>query len=548
MILYHGSTAYHILYSIVHKLYYHYEDKAVLMITEYMKPKEELSIFVERIKECNWFERIEIVPEASFGKITGKKLNEKSTASEINDVVNKMCELVENWYPQGFSQFDEIYLAADQWSVGTYLLKNHIPYYYMEDASGMLGEEERYLKLLRDTNLHNYIICQYMRGAGRSSIVVKKLCDMDNQPDGFFDEKAVDYSIYKTLTNLDSGRRKEVIRLYEGEILPLASKKKTMLFLAQYYKNLEIRSISMQKKMTYLLLDYFGNEYDLIVKPHPKDCYIPYEAMFPECRVIKRSVPSELLPFMINGTLDLVLTPNSTSIGGLRYSCKQMMSFGSEIEVYYERLHIYYVAACVIKTIGRDCNVFGFCVNQQFLDNFYILLGMGQQEKKQMGSAIFIDGGKNLTLPDETTAESSFTSEDTILFLEFENRYTFLTYPWIEKENLLEICINISEPDYPVRKKSIWLYTKDKAVRKEVEQMEETKNLKASGITLHASAREVTENQILKGKIKALEYALKKREHEASDKLLEQAGLVIEQYKTEKHITESLMENDGMLP
>ena len=169
MILYHGSTAYHVLYSIIHKLYYHYEDKAVFMITEYMKPKDELAAFVEKLSQYHWFEEILIVPESAFRKITGRKLNEKSRASEVNKVVDKMCELVEEWYPSGFSQFDEIYLAADQWSVGTYLLKHHIPYCYMEDASGMLGEEERYLKLLRDTNVHNYVICQYLRGAGRSN-------------------------------------------------------------------------------------------------------------------------------------------------------------------------------------------------------------------------------------------------------------------------------------------------------------------------------------------------------------------------------------------
>lgn len=78
--------------------------------------------------------------------------------------------------------------------------------------------------------------------------------------------------------------------------------------------------------------------------------------------------------------------------------------------------------------------------------------------------------------------------------------------------------------------------------------MEETKNLIASGIQLHAGARKVTENQILQGKIRALEYALQKKEHETSDKLLEQAGMVIEQYKTEKHMIESIMDNDGILP
>lgn len=198
MILYHGSTAYHVLYSIVHKVYFHKNEKAVLMITEYMSQKGDLEVFIQKIKERGWFEDILVIPEAEFRRKVGRKLTERSESEEIENVIKDMNDVLLQWYPAGFKQFNELYVAGDQWSVGVYLLSNKIPYYYMEDASGLLGDETRYLNLMKESTPQNYIICEYLQGAGRNRIVKGKLCDIDNQPKDFYDEKAIDYSIYNS--------------------------------------------------------------------------------------------------------------------------------------------------------------------------------------------------------------------------------------------------------------------------------------------------------------------------------------------------------------
>ena len=172
MLLYHSSTAYHVLCAVVHKLCYHREDDAVLMITEYLLAGTGQEAVIGRLKKSGWFEDIIIIPERQLKKDIGKRLNESSTRDEIEEVLDKTCEVVKDWSRYRLEDFNDIYVSADIWSVPVYLIRNRLKYHYIEDASGMLGEERRYLKLLREINAHNYVVCEYLQAAGRNKMVI----------------------------------------------------------------------------------------------------------------------------------------------------------------------------------------------------------------------------------------------------------------------------------------------------------------------------------------------------------------------------------------
>lgn len=543
MILYHGSTAYHALCCIVHKLFYYRNYKAVLMITEYMGPQDELKAFTQKIKELGWFEEVHIVPESSFRRTVGSKLNERSDAETIENTINKMNENLLEWYPSGFSHFEEIYMAADQWSVGVYLLSNKIPYYYLEDASGLLGDESRYLKLMRESTPQNYILCEYLRGAGRNRIVKGKLSDMNNLPEGFYDEKVIDFSIYKVMCQMDKDTRMQIVSLYGGEMLSMPEHKRTTIFLTQYYNNLKIREVGIQKKMTKLLVDYFAENCNLIIKPHPKDRYIPYEKIFDGCTVIKRSIPSEILPFMLPKEAEEVITPNSTSIGGMRNCCKRVYLFGEEIEVHYERLHLYYVAARIIECVYNGQEVCYTNANNLFLENFLDKLNVDISEG--VNRKLWIDAGADYKLLEKST--SSFCEEDSILFMEVEKHYSLFWFSWIKKENLIELDVTVEDASGK-KEYSMWFYSKDKKLKEKVIKMSVEKELKHTGAKVSLRPVEVTENMILQGKLRAMEYAMQKKENESTDKVLCQAAELIERYEEEKWRTEKILMREGILP
>ena len=53
MILYHGSTVYHSLCAIVHKLAFHPDEKAELLLVQYMFPEEEMAYFIANLPKTS---------------------------------------------------------------------------------------------------------------------------------------------------------------------------------------------------------------------------------------------------------------------------------------------------------------------------------------------------------------------------------------------------------------------------------------------------------------------------------------------------------------
>ena len=74
------------------------------------------------------------------------------------------------------------------------------------------------------------------------------------------------------------------------------------------------------------------------------------------------------------------------------------------------------------------------------------------------------------------------------------------------------------------------------------------KNLENAQVQLKVRPSEVTENMVLEGKLRAMEYAMQKKENEGTDQVLRQAAELIEQYKEEKWMREKMLMREGVLP
>lgn len=66
MILYHASTMYHLLCCIVHKLAYHPNDDAELLMLEYIKPDKSRKSFLKQVIDSGFFTTARYVPEQKF--------------------------------------------------------------------------------------------------------------------------------------------------------------------------------------------------------------------------------------------------------------------------------------------------------------------------------------------------------------------------------------------------------------------------------------------------------------------------------------------------
>ncbi|WP_310605434.1 hypothetical protein [Anaerosporobacter sp.] len=516
MILYHASTVYHTLCCIVHKLSIHREEEATLFIVEYMLPTAELQSFIKKLKRMDWFDDIRIVPEKNFRFQRGFELTEESSQEEIELVIQNICNALENWYKPGFKHFDEYYVAADNWSVGVYLLKNKIPYNYFEDASGIMGDTERFLRIIRDLNETNYIISNYLGGVGRCSIVKHLYCDLESQDKNFYDTRAIDFTIYKSVLQMKPSDVNQLLELYGCDTYPIKQEEKNVLFLSQRLPTLVIQKIEVQERMTVLLMDYFCYEYNIIVKPHPKDVWIDYKKLISGCHVVDRSVPSELLPFLLKGEegqnqettkFSLCITPNSTSIHGLSHIAEATMCFGNDFETNYERLHIYYIVSRFLQVIHTEEHVITDSIAKGYLRYFLKQQGLAISFEEEDVSAnnIFIKSDSN----SESTSYDMQTFE-TIIFLNEENSYELLlkkdlvpqAYRMIE----YEVINSIDERVECVG--TIWLYLSDERIRKKMDNWKGSRELEHTGATLNYQLKECNELKIAKGKIKAMEYAM----------------------------------------
>lgn len=388
MVLYHVSTTYQLLYSIAHKLTYHKNEESELLMIEYIRPRNELGEFRAKLLEYGYFTRVRCVPERLIKLQKGIALDEKSSEKDINTVIDNSCRAFIGWYREDLKEYDRIYVASDQHAFGVYLVRNRIPYIYMEDASGMLSEHERYIFITKRNNLTDYIISQYLGGAGENEMITAKLCDLDNQLDGFSDPLAVDFSIYKALKTMIPDKVPSILSFFGDMNEAVSSEKKICLFLTQDLNTLKIKDIDRQEMTMTMVADYMCPEHRLVIKPHPKDRWQNYSRIFPDAKLLSRKMPSELLPFAIDGDVDTALTVSSTSIRGMVNAAKHSYYFTTEAETYPEALNPMYAAAELLTELGINGGVSIQNINETQMKNFLESRGISLGE----GSAV-IDGG-----------------------------------------------------------------------------------------------------------------------------------------------------------
>ena len=394
MVLYHLSTTYQLLYCIVHRLARHPQEEAGLFMVEYIKPESERRQFLQRLQETGWFSFVRLVPENQFKLRRGNALSEESTQQEIEAVIHNICACVENWLQLDLVTCSRIYVGSDQWSFGVYCLKNRIPHVYIEDASGMLSQRERYMQITREISKTNYVISEYLHGAGKSDCETARLCDIRNFINGFTDEKAENFSIYDALRYEIPQLVPKILAFYGVEPIMIEEDRcPVCIFMTQYLKSLAIKDLDVQEQITTILVDYFSSDCQLVIKPHPKDIWLNYRRIFPKAKILSHKINSELLPFVFNSPIKRVLTASSTSVGGMAPFAEETFAFTTEIETNHEHLHALYIAATLLKALSAHCgqplSIDLSHINQVQLENFLKMLHVPQEEN---GLPIYVTG------------------------------------------------------------------------------------------------------------------------------------------------------------
>lgn len=462
MILYHASTMYHLLCCIVHKLAYYPDDDAELLILEYIKPDKNRKSFLKQVIDSGFFATARYVPEQKFKLKKGNALDNTSSEKEIKSVIENISKTFENWLDEDITKFEEIYVASDQHSLGIYLTNKGIPYHYFEDASGRLSEQLRYISITKSNNMTNHIINEYLGCMGRNSCVKSKLCDLRHQQKGFYDEKAEDFCIYDILKFKIPDKVPDIINFFGGISHKIRGDKKICLYLTQDLNTLKIKDLDLQELVMTTLVDYMcGDEYVLVVKPHPKDRWQNYRRIFSDCILLEKSEPSELLPFVIDREVDMALTASSTSIRGVDKFAVHSYYFTTDIETNRERIDDMFIATLLLKELGiRNVSLIRN-INETQITNFLNRYG------------IALDNGDTLIDGDMEKVDNLDVYDYRLsLLLNLGNIINF--NPNIPTDGLYIVTADFTPKDSSLMREKqlmIFAYTNDKEIQNKLESL-----------------------------------------------------------------------------
>lgn len=334
MVLYYALSTYQILGCILHKLEYHRDDEAILLISDVHILRND---FKSRIKSTKIFKKVEIISDKVIKRNVLKVGTEASYISSIARNVRKKT-------PIDFNKITEFNIYLDHWPLGLYLMKNSVSYNFFVDGSGMFSKLDYTLDLIKKVDEKVYSIAKNYKLVGRNSLVNKIYVDLGAEPSCYKgNEKLVDFNLDSILRKLDVKIIKAIFRIFNVDNICI-DQENTALVLTQNYINLGRMEIEEQRRLYEYLVGYFCNDSKLYIKPHPFDFQANYSNWFVNATVIPKEVPSELLSFMITKKIDIGLTASSTSIHNLRNYMNRTISFTPEIEKRYKLINKYYTA------------------------------------------------------------------------------------------------------------------------------------------------------------------------------------------------------------
>jgi hypothetical protein len=429
MILYVGASLYHILCFAVHKRTYRPEEEAILVIGDNIFSKSGMKELKADIVEAEIFDRVEILHFIEGAYKNPYHLKPESPTSKVDQFIAHNEVWVEQWMEQKKIKPDKIrefYSAIDHRHLGLYLLSKGFPYYYFEDGNGLLSRKQVQLEFHKNAQYASYAVTTRLGALGENSHVIKKYANMQAQEPEFYDEKAEDFSVISLIGQMDPFWRSRIIAMFHGKILPKETRR-PVLYLTRYVRYLKNPDIRSHHLLSALLLDLFAKDSPVIIKPHPRDFSGRYKDLFPEALVLEKHFPSELLPFLYEGTYKKIITTGSTAADGLAEYTDEIINI--DLDLKHQQSRFYgYIAALQLTADLLDGLSDGFAVTgcaMELMDPLSRLIVKQEpkllEEHKKHWNVVIVD-----QMPE------FFVEADVVIYINGENDYKMARDPDIQ--------------------------------------------------------------------------------------------------------------------
>lgn len=302
MVLYHAVSSYQLLEVMLHRMAFHGDERAVLVLPDFITDKYPQ---YKKLRERGLFDEVYLFP---YLRIPHK--DEKQVMEDVNWYYNHLI-------PHNILEFSKIYVAGAHFYFSLYLIRQKQKFCFLEDAAGMLSRpQELYRDLLRTYPLHANIAQKYGLFDGGSPFAEQIICLKRAQTIELRGDQYQDFSVEEALEQLSFFKRRKVIRFFLKRRL---KEEADAILLTQSFANLGVMSQEEQEAAYQRIKKYLPSEDSLLIKKHPDDS-LDYSNIFPEARVIQDTFPSELLPYVFREKPDTIYTFDSTGCENLKNS------------------------------------------------------------------------------------------------------------------------------------------------------------------------------------------------------------------------------------
>ncbi len=429
MVLYSVITTYHLLEAIVHKNRCNESEKGVLFISDWLIKK-----YPWYLDLCVFFEKV-IVFRAGYQY-------DKNVRENLNTYFNGLFQ------KEGIdvAEIEELHVFGAEHAFGAYVFENEYKTCYWEEGAGALSKKDSMLEIFQKVHGPEKAKYQYEMhlGDGEQPFVEKRFYNKYFQLSEVEGDNLVHFDLAEELEQLNEKSRSKIIELFYGDD-KIKVDMNSALLLTEHFANLAAMTWQEQAYLYRYLVDYFLQDYSILVKPHPDDV-MPYEYMFENCKVIRKTFPAELLPFIFERKPVVVATSSSTSIYGMRSRFDKVLEFNFKFshEKQFYNLNRYFVAlSCADEYVKKGWRLNLIGVNPVMVDNFTRFCGLCTEKYTDFGANIEnVKGGakgKNIWLVDEIdnphgNAEkvsqwlNRLSGNDIVFFLNSDESFCFYDY------------------------------------------------------------------------------------------------------------------------
>lgn len=431
-ILYSATSEYGILCCVIHKLTYHRDAAAILMISEWRKGK------ADTLKRSNIFSEIHVFNDLAMRHVSTSMNSALKDASEgvYNKYAEEFLTAYEENFPFDMCSFEKILVHNATMPLGSYLEYKGIFYEAFEDASGLFSDPELLVQSIKSTfPLVEQKLIEHYHLVNQGAHCNRWYINYDAQSKDFDHTKTIDFNPIDILKALSEEDRNQVLRIFG--VTPSMWKTEASAMLVLTYPMSRRLSISSdEQKLIYaVLIDLFVQEgEDIYLKPHPDD-NLSYRE-FANVHMIAPGVLSELLWYETGCHFQTAISAVSTALNNLS-DIPDKIYFDEKIVEQRAELLRYFVISHYIEAVYQpDTEVVGvgaFSALLQYLLRNLPVCMQDIADKLTVSPKIYVIGN-GVTDEQIKNVENALRGEDILISLKELDHGTVLRIAKVKRD------------------------------------------------------------------------------------------------------------------